>query len=226
LMNNLIKKYALSDDLGEYSKKEELWDDISKSNEIKQFIESDLFKTSVLRLLTSKDAKKASEKASKGIKHVDFSKLYENVLIYSKTAAYYQKLGILLGRSFSANQQNKFDSIVSSIKNKEDLSENLRTFEMEYLNEVRVSQPHIFDEIAVKEESKWLAAYDFVLSRYNNCIENNGDIRSIFQREREIFKAKNAKFYSVLDEIGNALHIGETPTMKQLYSLCSCLLLQ
>src|SRR5690606_28003041 len=43
LMNNLIKKYALSDDLGEYSKKQELWDTISKSTEIKQFVESDLF---------------------------------------------------------------------------------------------------------------------------------------------------------------------------------------
>lgn len=226
LMNNLIKKYALSDDLGEYSKKEELWDAISKSSEIKQFIESDLFKTSISRLLTSKDAKKATEKAAKGVKHVDFSKLYENVLIYSKTAAYYQKLGILLGRSFTTNQQNKFDNIVSSINNKEDLPDNLRTFEMEYLNNVRVSQPHIFDEIAVKEESKWLAAYDFILSRYNNCIENSEDIRSVFQREREIFKAKNAKFYSVLDEIGNALHKGEAPTMKGLYSLCSCLQLQ
>ncbi|WP_104381351.1 AIPR family protein [Sphingobacterium sp. HMA12] len=226
LMNNLIKKYALSDDLGEYSKKEELWDAISKSSEIKQFIESDLFKTSILRLLTSKDAKKATDKASKGIKHVDFSKLYENVLMYSKTAAYYQKLGMILGRTYTANQQNKFDKIVSAINNKEDVSDNLRAFEMEYLNEVRISQPNIFDKIAVKEESKWLAAYDFVLSHYNSCIENKGDIRSVFQREREIFKAKNAKFYSVLDEIGNALHKGEAPTMKELYSLCSCLQLQ
>ena len=38
LVNNLIKKYSKSDDLGEYSKKEELWNDISNSNEIKSFI--------------------------------------------------------------------------------------------------------------------------------------------------------------------------------------------
>src|SRR5690606_3319012 len=114
LMNNLIKKYALSDDLGEYSKKQELWDAISKSTEIKQFVDSELFTVPIERLLISKEAKKTTSKTTKGAKHVDFSKLYENVLIYSKTAAYYQKLGILLGRSFNANEQNKFDNIVSA----------------------------------------------------------------------------------------------------------------
>lgn len=94
---------------------------------------------------------------------------------------------------------------------------------MEYLSGLRVSQPQIFDEIGVKEDNKWLAAYDFVLSRYNKCIENKEDIRSAFQREREIFKAKNAKYYAVLDEIGNALFKGEAPSMKNLYSLCSCM---
>lgn len=226
LMNNLIKKYALSDDLGEYSKKQELWDTISKSTEIKQFVESDIFTLPISRLLSSKDSKKTTNKGSKGSKHVDFSKLYENVLIYTKTAGYYKKLGILVGGSFTANQQHKFDNIVSSINNKEDLSENLRSFEMEFLSGLRVSQPQIFDEIGVKEDSKWLAAYDFVLSRYNRCIANNEDIRSAFQREREIFKAKNSKYYAVLDEIGNALFKGEPPSMKNLYSLCSCLQLQ
>lgn len=226
LMNDLIKKYAFSDDLGEYSKKQELWDAISRSVEIKQFIESDQFIVSISKLLVSKDVKKNTGKFAKNSKQVDFSKLYQNVLIYSKTSGYYKKFGILLGRTFTSNQQNKFDHIVSAINNKEDLSDNLLEFEIEYLNEVRVSQPHIFDEILVKEESKWLAAYEFILSKYNKCIENNEDIRSIFQREREIFKAKGGKYYTVLDEIGNTLYNGESPSMRQLYSLCSCLQLQ
>src|SRR5690606_25014878 len=40
LMNDLIKKYAKSDDLGEYSKKQELWDDISNSKEFHSFFEN------------------------------------------------------------------------------------------------------------------------------------------------------------------------------------------
>jgi hypothetical protein len=40
LMNNLIKKYSLSDDLGEYSKRPELWNAIRNSKELKAFIHS------------------------------------------------------------------------------------------------------------------------------------------------------------------------------------------
>jgi hypothetical protein len=40
LMNDLIKKYSESDDYGEYSKKQELWESISESKEIKNFIDS------------------------------------------------------------------------------------------------------------------------------------------------------------------------------------------
>ena len=39
LMNELIKKYSLSEDYGEYSKKEQLWKDILSSKEIKSFME-------------------------------------------------------------------------------------------------------------------------------------------------------------------------------------------
>ena len=40
LMNELVKKYSLSEDYGEYSKKEALWNSISDSKEIKMFIGS------------------------------------------------------------------------------------------------------------------------------------------------------------------------------------------
>jgi hypothetical protein len=43
LMNDLIKKYSLSDDCGEYSKKEELWIAIKSSSELIAFCDSNLF---------------------------------------------------------------------------------------------------------------------------------------------------------------------------------------
>lgn len=42
LMNDLIKTYALSDDYGEFSKKEELWEVIKSSSELNEFMNSDL----------------------------------------------------------------------------------------------------------------------------------------------------------------------------------------
>ena len=41
LMNDLIKTYSLSDDYGEFSKKEELWDVIRSSTELNTFMSSD-----------------------------------------------------------------------------------------------------------------------------------------------------------------------------------------
>jgi hypothetical protein len=40
LTNDLIKAYSRSDDLGEYSKKPELWDAIKESTEIRAFVGS------------------------------------------------------------------------------------------------------------------------------------------------------------------------------------------
>ncbi|WP_226664455.1 AIPR family protein [Microbulbifer aggregans] len=40
MTNELIKKYSKSEDYGEYSKKEELWLDVSKSSEVKEFMSS------------------------------------------------------------------------------------------------------------------------------------------------------------------------------------------
>ena len=41
LTNELIKKYSLSDDYGEYSKKSELWSSIKNSSELKNFMATD-----------------------------------------------------------------------------------------------------------------------------------------------------------------------------------------
>jgi hypothetical protein len=41
LVNELIKKYSSSDDYGEYSKRQELWDAIKDSREIAQFMVND-----------------------------------------------------------------------------------------------------------------------------------------------------------------------------------------
>lgn len=52
LMNDLIKKYSLSDDYGEYSKKPELWSSIKSSPEIRSF-ESNPLNSAVIKKYTS-----------------------------------------------------------------------------------------------------------------------------------------------------------------------------
>ena len=55
LVNDLIKKYSASDDYGEYSKKEELWDAIKGSSEIKEFMENDNYSKTLERYTTSQE---------------------------------------------------------------------------------------------------------------------------------------------------------------------------
>ena len=44
LMNELIKKYSMSEDYGEYAKKQELWESIRESSELSNFFASDASK--------------------------------------------------------------------------------------------------------------------------------------------------------------------------------------
>jgi len=56
LMNDLIKKYSLSDDYGEYSKRKELWTNILNSIEIKNFMEKSNSKLILEKYTTLKDS--------------------------------------------------------------------------------------------------------------------------------------------------------------------------
>lgn len=127
-----------------------------------------------------------------------------------------------MGRSFTANQ-HKFDNIVSSINNKEDISENLRSFEMEYLSGFVLRNLKFLMRLQSRRIANGWLPMILCYRVITDVSRNKEDIPSAFQREREIFKAKNAKYYEVFDEIENALFKGEAPSMKNLYSLCSCM---
>lgn len=219
LMNDLIKKYADSDDYGEYSKRKELWDNIYQSSEIKRFTESADFVKVIKKYTVSKEEiRKRLAKKSK-IKTVDFSNLYANARIFSRRADYYKKLGLLLSDQLSEGQRNKMDHLIYCINNKSDISASYIDFEEEITRKVRTESPEIFDRIEVDEDTEWIKAYDSITKLYNQCLEKGKDILSEFQREREIARSKGAKFYAVFDEIGKNLASGKPPLIKQLQSV-------
>ena len=85
------------------------------------------------------------------------------------------------------------------------------------------TNPEIFDKIDIAMDESWQVSFDLVTKIYNNCLERSENILSAFQRQREIVKAKGAKFYSVYDEVGKLLNEGKTPTMNHLFSVRSTL---
>jgi hypothetical protein len=83
LVNKLIKKYAESDDYGEYSKKPELWNKIKNCVEIKQFVEEDAFRRVIKRYCGSASVENGPSRKKKSKEALDFTPLYNEVHFYS-----------------------------------------------------------------------------------------------------------------------------------------------
>ncbi|HPI06691.1 MAG TPA: AIPR family protein [Saprospiraceae bacterium] len=219
LMNDLIKKYSASDDYGEYSKRKDLWDHIHTSKEIKVFTLAGPFQKVIKNYCISKEELKKRQQKIAKTKNIDFSNLYDNAKIFSRTAEYYKKLKWALTDKISIFQQSKIDHIINCIINKNMITTAYCEFETELIQKIRVENPEIFDDLIIEEEDSWVKSTDFVVGTYNTCIEEGRDILSEFKKQREIAKIKGAKFYAVFDEIGKCLSEGVTPSIKQIRSV-------
>jgi len=151
LVNELIKKYAKSDDLGEYSKKKEMWDDIYNSNEIKDFLNTDNSNKIFNKYSISKKDLEKKLKANSKNKEVDFKLLKDSIDIHSKTPNFYKKISSLLGDNLKDNELIKFENISSLINRKADLTQELVNFENSFLQKMRINFPSLFDEINIEE---------------------------------------------------------------------------
>jgi hypothetical protein len=216
LMNNLIKKYSQSDDLGEYSKKKELWDDISTSKEITEFLKSDdsikIFdKYSVSR----KELEKRKIK-SKG-NEVDFKFLTDNVNIHSKTPDFFKKLNSLLWDELKDGERNSLANISALIQQKDDLTEELVNFEERLIQRIRIDNPGLFDQIEFTENILLQNTLNYIVKKYNSSISKKDDVYLVFEKIGDVAKAKGVQFNSVFTEIGKSLQAGKSPSTKQLY---------
>lgn len=216
LMNDLIKKYSLSDDFGEYSKKEELWDAISECKEIKEYIQNKNSVKILQKYSVSKDALKKRESKKSLSGNLDFEPLHDMVDIYENNSLFYKSILKEFNSSLKENEKYKLEQIISSIKAQEDIKITYINFEKELINKIRNNNPEFFDIAKSNGNGQLKKTLDFVLKKYNLAIENGLNLKSEFTAVREIAKIKGAKFYSVFDEIGKNLESGKIPTVMQL----------
>ncbi|WP_187261744.1 AIPR family protein [Pontibacter beigongshangensis] len=217
-MNALIKKYAQSDDPAEYSKRKDLWDNISGSPELRAFMNSPTAKTILTKYTVSKDGAGSKERVARKakIKEVDFALLSDNIQIYSRSANFYRKLGSALANWLPPGQRQKVDHLIHCIVAKLDITAEYVEFERELIHKVRAAWPEVLNSCIDETQERWLNAFDKVTSLYNQCVSESLDILSEFQKQREVAKLKGLKYYSVYDEIGKMLTAGKAPTMHQL----------
>jgi len=217
LMNNLIKKYSHSDDLGEYSKRKELWDDISLSKEISDFVKSeDSLKIFDKYSVSRKELEKKLKVKSK-VSDVDFKLLTDNVNIHSKTPEFFKKINSLLWDQLKDGERNNLANISALIQQKDDLTQDLINFEERLIQKIRIDNPSIFDGIKFTENTLLQDTLHYVIKKYNSSLSKKDDIYLAFEKIGDVAKAKGIQYNSVFTEIGKGLKEGKSPTTKQLY---------
>lgn len=213
LINRLIKKYAKSDDLGEYSKKKELWDDILISDEIQQFLSN---KDSIKIFDKYTISKKELEKQSKfKLIEIDFDHIISNVEIYKNTDKYYEEI-MLKYEELNDSRDKLLNSIINSIKKNLDISDILISFEKKIVSEIRMANPEIFDNMKIEPNYIYTNTLDFIINKYNKSIQSNEDVETVFKRIEQQAILANAPYYIVYKTIGKQLKEGIPPTINQI----------
>lgn len=217
LMNDLIKKYSLSDDLGEYSKKPELWASIIKSPEIENFMTTKSSVTILNRYtVSSKDLKDKVSKTNVG-QEVNFEPLHDNILIHTNGVLFYKKIMSSLNGEVSPAEERLVSSLLHSIINKKDLDQEHLEKEKAFLNKVRINNPELFDRLEIEHDFLLYDTLNFVIREYNKAIETGENVISRFNKLSTLFAAKGKQYSSSFSEIGKNLKDGKPPLIKEIY---------
>lgn len=212
LMNILIKKYSESDDYGEYAKNKKLWEDISVSYEIQDFMTSNISQQILGKYSIAIREKKNGEKTE-----VDFEKIQMNIEILSKGMDFYNQLRNKYDK-LSELQEKKMDTIISSIIKLEDLSEDVLRFEINLMNEIRKNNPEIFDQINSPYNYQIESTLKLIIFKYNHAIENGIGLQDFFKTIQQKTSERSNKYASVFNKIALELANGIAPSVKDIHS--------
>ena len=215
LNNELIKIYADSDDYGENSKKQDLWERVLNSKEMIDFMGQKASLKILQKYSISNEEKKRLVRKNK--KTIDFKYLSDNVSIYSNGLNYYDRILVGMNDRLSGHEMNKLGAIKSAIAKKEDIPQKYIDFEQELTRITANERPEIFQGTSEPELAVWKESFEFVLKIYNSSMENNDDLQAKFNQIEASAKMRGMKFYSVFNKIGTDLSKGQLPTMQQLW---------
>jgi len=219
LVNDLIKNYSKSDDLGEYSKKKELWDDIYKSIEINDFLNSNNSNMIFNKYSISKKELDKIRKANFKSTEVDFSILKESIEIYAKGENYFNQLNFLLWDFITDLQKKKISSLISLIQRKEDLNKDILNYVNDLLSNMRFNHPEIIEQIEINYNYKIEDTFNFIIKKYNESIAKSIDIEVYFNSVSQLYQQGNNNVSDILFKIGKSLKNGVIPSVKQVFLL-------
>jgi AIPR protein/abortive infection phage resistance-like protein len=224
LVNTLIKKYAKSDDLGEYSKKPELWNDLISSTEVKNFLSSENSITIFSKYTISQKEMAARLKSRKKSLTVDFSLISQNSLVHGNGKLFYKKISSLFSENLTSNEDRKLSGIITSIEQYNNLDEDTLNFEKELVNKIRSVKPEILDQLPKEKDFRLSDTLDYIIRKFNTIIEENKNLESEFEKIEMIAAAKGLKYTGVIKVIAKQLSKEEPPKISQLNHASYCIL--
>jgi hypothetical protein len=212
IVNSLLKdkRYNDSDDTSDNTKKQEVWLNVSQSEEVKQFMNTEVTR----KIITKYGIKKGSKIKSPEI--VDFEIIYETVNISSKGELYYKSITKLFSEHMSDSDTRKLNRYLTLLMSDSEIGIEGVIFFNALNTNIMHKMPEILDEIEYDEDLKLLTTLSKIISIYNKATVDSKNIVSEFNALEKIAAAKNIKFSSVLSEIGKELQLGNAPTLKAL----------
>lgn len=216
MINKLIKKYSKSEDFNEYSKKEELWTNISESKELKDFLSQPDAKKIIDKYAVNKAEYEKRRKKTNAAVEVDFEDIYQTVRIYQNSSKYYRNLRMELWDKLTKSELSSFDQLILSIEKNENLNKSLLDFEKKLTTKLLSGNPEIFDKIEASPDDTLVKTLDFIVKEHSVTVDKGESILSVFQAIEKKASLRSVKYASVFSQMGKDLTEGKPPTIKQL----------
>lgn len=211
LINLLIKKYSQSDDFGSYSKKEQLWKDISDSSELKEFFSA----SNSLKFIEKYGTPKTKVVKSKLKEHLDFTEIEKTVNFASYGAHFFKGLMNNLEQKLTNHGEDKILKLVHNLKMHKNIGiEGVTTLEA-LIDKVRLEKPVILE--SNDQDELLILTYNEILKVYNKAINSGNSIASEFKMISEVANAKGIKYSNVFETIGKKLNSGEMISLAEIY---------
>ena len=214
LINDLIKKYAQSDDFAQYAKKEQLWKDIKNSSELLKFFKSADTEKIINKYGITKDLAKSKKKSPNNYCFDNISKAVELASMGSK---FYKSLISNLAFDLTETEERKLSRILQAFKSYKNLTLDQVWFLDELLIKINEKSPSSFENIKQFQNELWVTTIENIKKRYNMCINNNLSLTEEFDKLYQAANAKNVKYGSVYKVIGDKLSKMEELSLVEIY---------
>lgn len=214
LINDLIKTYSRSDDLGEYSKKPELWADIVASAELTGFMNRADNSQLLEKYTVAPEEQKRREKEAAQTEDLDFEPFLYAAEMYDRGPEFYTRLINQTSFDLSDSQQYKLGEILAAIRQNKDIGPGHIEFEKQLLRQVLLHSPGSLPKDSNTDLMRRTAL--LIIKRYNSALNAGAAPIGEFTALQELARKKGVPFYSVFSEIGKNLRNQTLPTMSQL----------